>query len=210
MRERTSGDENGAACPLRSKLGVALIDYDLSGHLDILSAEGVAESALGRPLPPGAGAGVPTLLWNGGRAWTPVQLSQTAMSAGFLARGIAVADVYGNGSLAVVVAQAFGAPRLFRNDQRTLHSWIRIDLIGTRTARDAGGTRVEVHTPRGILTQTMAPATGFMAQSESTLTFGLGDEGQVRRIVVRWPSGSVQEIHSPVVNRRITVTEPAL
>lgn len=204
-----SSDESGATCRLRNKLGVALLDYDLSGRLDVLSPEGVAESGLERPVSPTEGAAVPTLLWNGGRTWTSVPLSQTRMDAGFLARGIAVADVYGNGSLAVAVGQAFGPPRLFRNDQKTFHSWIRIDLVGTRTAKDAGGARVEVHTPRGILTQTMEPAMGFMAQSESTLTFGLGDEGRVRRIVVRWPSGRVQEIRSPVVNRRISITEPA-
>jgi hypothetical protein len=107
-----------------------------------------------------------------------------------------------------VVAQNGGPPRLYRNEQRGRHAWLRIDLVGTRCQRDAGGARVEVHTPRGILAQTMEPAMGFMAQSEKTLTFGLGDDDRVRRIVVVWPDGTRQEVRPQEVNRRIVITEP--
>jgi hypothetical protein len=54
----------------------------------------------------------------------------------------------------------------------------------------------------------MEPAMGYMAQSESTLTFGLGDDNRVGRIVVRWPDGALQEVRPPGVNRRIVITEP--
>jgi hypothetical protein len=124
------------------------------------------------------------------------------------ARGVAVADVMGNGSLDVVIAQNGGPPRLLRNDQHLHHSWLRIDLVGTHCQRDAGGARVEVHTPRGVLVQTMEPAMGFMAQSEKTLTFGLGEDDRVRSVVVRWPSGLRQEVRSPGINRRLVITEP--
>ena len=80
--------------------------------------------------------------------------------------------------------------------------------MGTRCQRDAGGARVEVDTPRAVLIQTMEPAMGFMAQSEKTLTFGLGNDDRVRKIVVRWPDGTVQEVRPAGVNRRIVITEP--
>jgi hypothetical protein len=134
-----------------------------------------------------------------------------ALARPVAARGIAVADIYGDGYPDVVIAQNGGPPRLLRNDRRfehVRHAWLRIDLVGTRCQRDADGARVEVHTPRGILVQTMEPAMGFMAQSEKTLTFGLGDDNRVGRIVVRWPDGALQEVRSPGVNRRIVITEP--
>jgi len=59
-----------------------------------------------------------------------------------------------------------------------------------------------------VLMQTMAPAMGFMAQSSSTLVFGLGEDARVRKIVVRWPSGVRQEIRPAGINRRIVLTEP--
>jgi len=56
--------------------------------------------------------------------------------------------------------------------------------------------------------QVMEPAMGFMAQSEKTLTFGLGIDDRVRKIVVRWPSGVLQEVRPEGVDRRIVITEP--
>jgi hypothetical protein len=49
---------------------------------------------------------------------------------------------------------------------------------------------------------------GFMAQSEKTLTFGLGGDDRVRKVVVRWPSGVIQEVRPAGVNRRLVITEP--
>ena len=72
----------------------------------------------------------------------------------------------------------------------------------------AWGGRYAYHTPRGVLVQTMEPAMGLMAQSEKTLTFGLGEDNRVRSIVVRWPSGVRQEIRPEGINRRLVITEP--
>jgi hypothetical protein len=194
-------------CRLRDKLGVALLDYDLDGRVDIVSGEGLAEPGISRFEGGRDFGSAPQLLWNDGRGWSRAPLGPGGMGAPLAARGVAVADVEGKGSLDVVVAQNGGPPRLYRNQQRG-RAWLRIDLVGTRCQRDAGGARVEVHTPRGILVQTMEPAMGFMAQSEKTLTFGLGDDNRVRRVVVLWPDGTRQEVRPAEVNRRIVITEP--
>jgi hypothetical protein len=205
-----SADEGDTVCHLRDKLGVALLDYDLDGRIDIVSGNGLAEPGLLRFEHGRSFAASPSLLWNDGRDWIPAPGSagEGPLGGRMLARGIAVADIRGNGSLDIVIAQNGGPPRLLRNDQRLHNAWLRIDLVGTHCQRDAGGARVEVHTPRGVLVQTMEPAMGFMAQSEKTLTFGLGADDRVRAIVVRWPSGVRQEIKPPGVNRRIIITEP--
>jgi len=203
-------EEGESYCHLRNKLGVALLDYDLDGRIDAVSGNGLAEPALehfehGRRF-----AAAPALLWNSGRGWVeaPPPPGAGGLGGPAFARGVAVADVEGNGNLDVVIAQNGGRPRLFRNDQRLHHAWLRIDLVGTHCQRDAGGARVEVRTPRGVLVQTMEPAMGFMAQSEKTLTFGLGDDDRVRKIVVRWPNGVRQEVRPPGINRRLVITEP--
>ncbi len=203
-------DEGDAACSLREKLGVALLDYDLDGRIDIVSGNGLAEPGLNRFEHGRAFGSAPELLWNDGRGWTraPTVAGAGALGAPLVARGVAVADVDGEGSVDILVAQNGGSPRLYRNERRTHHAWLRVDLVGTRCQRDAGGARVEVHTPRGVLVQTMEPAMGFMAQSERTLTFGLGDDDRVRRVVVLWPDGMRQEVRPQGVNRRIVITEP--
>ncbi len=203
-------DEGGPACRLQDKLGIALLDYDLDGRIDILTGDGLAEQAPGQFERGRSFLSAPALIWNNGDSWVRSRLvgGDAGPGAPLEARGVAVADVFGDGDMAVVIAQNGGPPRLLRNGLRSHHSWLRVDLVGTRCQRDAGGARVEVHTPRGILVQTMEPATGFMAQSEKTLTFGLGGDDRVRKVVVRWPNGVLQEVRSPGVNRRILITEP--
>jgi hypothetical protein len=205
-----AGDETDAYCRLGLKMGVALLDYDLDGRTDIISANGLAEPALAHFEHGRAFEAAPSLLWNNGQGWVtaPNSPDAGALANRIVGRGVAVADVRGNGSVDVLVSQNGGPPRLFRNEQRTHNAWLRIDLVGTRCQRDAGGARVEVDTPRGILVQTMEPAMGFMAQSEKTLTFGLGADDRVRKVVVRWPDGAIQEVRPTGVNRRIVITEP--
>jgi enediyne biosynthesis protein E4 len=203
-------DEGESSCRLRDKLGVALIDYDLDGRMDIVSGNGLAEPGLAHFEHGRAFQSAPSVLWNSGHGWeqAPVPSRDPALGRPLVARGVAVADVTGSGNLDIVIAQNGGQPRLLRNEQRTHNSWLRIDLVGTHCQRDGGGARVEVHTPRGVLVQTMEPAMGYMAQSEKTLTFGLGVDDRVRKVVVRWPSGVRQEVQAPGVNRRIVITEP--
>jgi hypothetical protein len=80
--------------------------------------------------------------------------------------------------------------------------------VATRSARDAAGAIVEVRTPGRVARQEVMPAMGYFAQSESVLTFGLGEDARVRRIVVRWPSGQRQEIAVEGVNRTMVIREP--
>jgi hypothetical protein len=203
-------EEDESFCLLSQKLGVALLDYDLDGRIDIVSGNGLAEPGLLHFEHGSAFAAEPKLLWNNGQGWVraPSTGRESALGGRLVARGVAVADLMGNGSLDIVIAQNGGPPRLLRNDQRSHNAWLRIDLVGTHCQRDAGGARVEVRTPSGALVQTMEPAMGFMAQSEKTLTFGLGADDRVREVVVRWPSGVRQEVHPPGVNRRMVITEP--
>jgi hypothetical protein len=121
---------------------------------------------------------------------------------------VAVADFDGDGDDDVVVAQNNGAPVFLRNEQRAGLPWLRLRLVATRSQPEAGGARVEVHTPRRVFTRTVAPALGFMAQSESTLTFGLGEDARVRKVVIQWPSGQTQELRPEALNQTMVVREP--
>jgi hypothetical protein len=207
--ERRSHDET--LLHLGGKLGVALLDYDLDGRLDLFSGNGRAEPDVNRFESGYHFSAAPQLLWNRGRAWAPAPAPGAeggAWAIPVVARGIAVADLDGDGDSDVIIAQNNGPAIILRNDQRSGLPWLRIALVATRSQPEAGGARVEVHTPRRVLIRTMAPAMGYMAQSESVLTFGLGEDARVRKIVIHWPSGQRQELQTDAINRTLVIREP--
>lgn len=196
------------ALRLASRLGVVVADLDLNGRFEVFSGRGLAEPSVNRFENGRDFARAPDVFWARGESWLPLfDNSESALPA-LIARGVAAADFDGDGDPDIVIAQNNGAPVLLRNDQRAGSPWLRLHLTATRSEPGAGGARVEVHTPRRVFTQTVAPALGYMAQSESMLTFGLGEDARVRKIVIQWPSGQVQELKPDAINRTLEIVEP--
>ena len=57
--------------------------------------------------------------------------------------------------------------------------------------------------------QEVSGGSGFCAQNQRRLHFGLGAGATVEKAVVRWPSGKMQELTRPQPNRVHKVEEPA-
>lgn len=196
--------------PLAARLGVVAADLDLDGRFEVFSGQGLAEPGVNRFENGRDFARAPQVFWLRGETWQPLFGPGTGDPAlpALTARGVAAADFDGDGDPDFVIIQNNGTPVLLRNDQRAGSPWLRLRLTATRSEASAGGARVEVHTPRRVLAQTVAPILGFMAQSESTLTFGLGEDARVRKVVIQWPSGRTQELKPDALNRTLDVREP--
>ncbi len=199
--------EPGDVVELSGKLGVALLDYDLDGRRDVFSANGRAEPDTNRFRDVRPFGATPELRWNRGGEWVGVPAGVDARwTAPLVGRGVAAGDLDGDGDLDVLIAQSGAGPRVLRNDQKG-GQWLGIDLVAKRGVREAYGARVEVHTPRRVHVQTVMPEVTYMAQSAGGLTFGLGDDARVRRVVVHWPDGARQEFRPEAVNRRWVVEQ---
>jgi len=57
--------------------------------------------------------------------------------------------------------------------------------------------------------QEVSGGSGFCAQNQRVLHFGLGERATVEKAVVRWPSGKIQVLTNPQPNRVHKVEEPA-
>jgi len=123
-------------------------------------------------------------------------------------RAVALADFGRRGALDVVVANERGPLLLYRNAVTPARHWIQFALEGSASNRSAIGARVEVQWNGRRQVQDVTAASGFAAQNDRTLHFGLGSSTSVDRVVVRWPSGRVQTIDHPQADTRHTITEP--
>ena len=184
----------GLTAPSRGpmKFGALFLDYDLDGRLDLLTVNGHLEPDIALARPQQTQAEPAQLYRNDGTFELPNFRSVT--DAGDLlkpivSRGSAYLDFDGDGSLDVVVSTNGGAAKLFRNDNKTGHHWLRLKLVGdgVRSNRDAIGATVEVAIGTEVRRFYLSNARGYLSQSESVLTVGLGERTAVDRIAVRWP-----------------------
>jgi len=132
-------------------------------------------------------------------------------------RSVALADLTGRGRLDVIVANQKGPLVLYRNDVAPDRRWIAFDLEGscrddsaTRACsnRSAIGAQVEVFWGGRQQVQEVSGGSGFCAQNQRRLHFGLGADARVDRAVIRWPSGTRQEIAEPDTGRVHRIQEP--
>jgi hypothetical protein len=125
-------------------------------------------------------------------------------------RSVAVGDYDGDGSLDMFLANYGQAPRLYRNLTRgSGYHWLRLQLEGTRSNRDAVGAQVTVFAP-GLPPQAreVQIGQGIGSCNEKTLHFGLGTESRIDRIEIQWPSGTRQILRSVHTDRLLEVREP--
>jgi hypothetical protein len=126
----------------------------------------------------------------------------------FDGRAVALADFGNRGALDVVVANQRGPLLLYRNSVDPARHWLGVELEGTVSNRGAIGARVELHWGGRVQRQDVVAASGFSAQNQRRLHFGLGAAAQVDRVVITWPSGQRDTLVGPEVDRVHTVTEP--
>ena len=133
-------------------------------------------------------------------------------------RAVALADLGNRGALDVVVANQRGPLLLYRNQPAPGRNWVDFELEGGCRGdaslsgcsnRSAIGAQVTLHWAGGRQVQAVSGGSGFCAQGQRRLHFGLGPAAAVEKAVVRWPSGRTQEIPAPAVNQVHAVKEPA-
>lgn len=123
-------------------------------------------------------------------------------------RAVALADFGNRGALDVVVANQRGPVLLYRNAVQPGRHWVAFDLEGQRSNRSAIGARVEVRWAGKTQVQEIAGASGFSAQNQRRLHYGLGSSDVVDTVTIRWPSGRRQVIDKPAVDRVHRIKEP--
>ncbi|MGA7755735.1 MAG: CRTAC1 family protein [Candidatus Sulfotelmatobacter sp.] len=123
-------------------------------------------------------------------------------------RAVALADLWNRGVLDVVVANQKGPLLVYKNTVAPENEWIEFQLEGTASNRSAIGAKVTLFWNGEQQAQEVSGGTGFSAQNDRRLHFGLGKTPKIEKAVIRWPSGKVQTIDQPAPRQLHKIKEP--
>ena len=180
------------------KWGTAFVDLDNDGWLDLITADGHVYPQVDK-IPSDPGYRQPKVLsmnLGNGNFCDASEEAGPALEEKRVSRGLAVADLFNDGNMDVVIEDLDGSPMILRNHGIAGRHWVSFELAGTKSNRLALNARVKV--VAGGMTQTGEIHSGgsYLSQDDVRLHFGLGSATKVDSVEIRWPSGTVERIGS--------------
>ena len=198
----------------RVTFGALFVDYDNDGYRDIFEVNGAIQE-----IPPKLfGVGEPyrqpgDIFWHcGNRCKTTYVYLGKTLSGDFgksiAGRGLAAADMDGDGDLDLIATSVKGPVSLYRNDTISPNNWLRIKLKGRSPNSDAIGAEVILTTGDHVQYRLVQPSRSYLSANELVQTFGLGAWDESVSVEVIWPSGRSQKHIIDEVNRLVIFNEP--
>jgi hypothetical protein len=123
-------------------------------------------------------------------------------------RAVAFGDLANRGALDAVVANQKGPLQVYVNEPPADRNWIQFRLRGGGANTSAIGAVVELRFAGMVQAQCVQAGSGFCAQNDRRLHFGLGGATTVESVRVRWNSGQVQQLAALEPGRLHVIEEP--
>jgi hypothetical protein len=166
--------------------GAAWLDYDNDGWLDLLTVNGAVVGPDSLPQ-------TNQLFRNsGGTLFTEVTAEAGAVfELSEVTRGAAFGDLDNDGDTDAILVNNNGPVRLLINQVGQNQRWVGLRLESGQ--RDALGAEVVLFRQETTIWRRVHTDGSYAAASDPRVLIGLGEEGEVRRVEIRWPDGVVEE-----------------
>lgn len=190
--------------------GTALADFDGDGWPDNFVTNGHVDDNRDQ-LYPGSRYAEPPLLFvnqKGKRFRLSTRDVGPYFETDHVGRGAAFGDIDNDGDIDIVVNHKDDAPALLRNDAKTPNHWVRLELQGTKSNRDAIGTRVELVAGGRTIHRQRKGGCSMQSTNDPRLTVGVGTASEIEKLTVRWPSGAVSTLEHVKVDASHKLVEP--
>jgi enediyne biosynthesis protein E4 len=187
------------------------IDYDNDGWKDILSVNGHVFPQVDHHNWGTSWSQRPLLFHNlnhGEKFELMPAVEGTGLAVVIPGRGAAFGDLFNNGKIDVVINCIDHVPALLQNVNPDKHHWVGLKLVGgPKSPRDAIGTVVYL-TAGGVRHREDVLSGGsYESSNDQRLHFGIGDSTAVDKVEIHWPSGSMESVSLPAVDRYFAVEE---
>lgn len=190
--------------------GDGLIDYDNDGWKDVMMINGhvypqVDEHPWGTTY-----AQRPLLfrnLHNGKFQYVPA-VKGSGLAVLTKGRGAAFGDLFNDGRTDVIINPVDGTPVLLKNVNPDHNHWVEFKLIGgPKSPRDAIGASAYL-AANGIRQREDVMSGGsYISSNDQRPHFGLGASTDAGTLEIHWPSGKIENLKVPLVDRIYTITE---
>lgn len=198
FRDQTRASGLGPPSLSRVGFGVASIDIDNNGWVDLVVANGHTNDLTWTPekTPYRMAAQVFQNQGNG-------RFSEVSQTAGdyfqreVLGRGLAEADFNRDGRMDLVISHQLDSSVILLNDTADAGHSLTLRLVGRRCTRTPITAVVTLKDVEPIVRDQLAGGGSYQAASEMEMHFGLGKESD-SGLTVRWPNGAEQSLdHVP-------------
>jgi len=200
----------GMATRWMSGWGLKFLDYDNDGNLDLFLANGFPDDLV-EEFSSQVKYREPLLLFQnvGGKFKNVSEQSGPVFAKTFSARGLATGDFDNDGSVDVLISVNDSSPLLLKNHAGRQNHWLGVQLVGTRSNRDAVGARVSYQS--GDLNRSRMKVGGgsFLSSHDPRLVLGLGKRTRVDWLEVNWPQpgGTIERFTNLPTDRYVTIVE---
>ena len=190
--------------------GTEWFDYDHDGNLDLFVANGavfIVESQRKESYPYHQ---TNQLLRNRGDGKFREVTAESGPGLEFseVSRSAAFGDIDNDGDIDIVVGNNNGPARLLLNETGSHQHWLEVRLEGVESNRQGIGARV------GLLRQGQRPLWrrahsdgSYLSTNDSRVHFGLGQNPNLKKVVVEWPLGKKEVWHDVGADRILTLRE---
>ena len=187
--------------------GTAFFDMDNDGWLDLMAVNGHVYPQMDN-VPGAARYAEPILLFHNAKDGTFDDISGTlnGIETGSQ-RGAAFGDVNNDGNVDVLIMNIGKPPTLLINQAGSQNHRVLFKLVGTKSNRMAIGARVTVKAGKLIEMGEVRAGGSYLSSNDPRLHFGLGQEGRIDEISVRWPGGKVETMRDVTVDYLYTLVE---
>jgi hypothetical protein len=210
FRDTAHANSVAQATRLLSGWGLKFFDYDNDGNIDLILANGHPDDMIEK-YSSQVKYKEPLLLFHqdGGKLLNVSDQAGPAFSRSYPARGLAVGDFNNDGRIDVLIATNGGAPVLLKNQAGAGNHWLGLKLEGVNCNRDAVGARIR-WSAGGIIHSCLKNNGGsYLSSHDPREVLGIGNATGIDWIEITWPqpSGKVQKIVGPEIDRYINVKE---
>ena len=193
-----------------TRFGMAMVDFDNDGLLDMYQANGrvglQSERFSDDPY------AEPNLLLRGtGQKFEPVQpQGGTSPTLIHTSRAAAFGDIDRDGGVDILVSNRDSSPYLLRNIVPQRGHWLSVRVLEEH-GRDALGAELTVVVGTQQIRADVRAAYSYLASNDPRVHVGLGSATRVDQIRVRWPGVSALESFGPFdADRAITLRKGAI